>query len=315
MGEAENFINEINVAPSLVQPDTTINEMTPLSFSVSATDPDIPANALTFELVSGPPGLTVSPEGAVAWLPGEADGPAVYPVTVRVTDSNPDAVNAQHLSTTNTFNVTVREVNQPPVLALLADQTLHAGLTFTRTATATDKDIPTNILSFSLLSAPADMTITPEGGVITWPTSDAQANSTNFVVVQVADNGEPLLVATQSFAVIVVPRPALADVQFVTVEALVTNLDLTPQVASEFTTYPEVSWSAIVGARYGFQDTAPMGDVCVWHTNLFIDIPYLTATDTTATAWGPFVRRTIPAWGIDVTDPSASRFFRVQALP
>ena len=129
------------------------------------------------------------------------------------------------------------------------------------------------------------MTITHDGGVITWPTSDAQAYSTNPVVVQVADNGEPNLVATQSFAVIVVPRPALASVQFVTVEALVTNLAQTPLVATEFTTYPEVSWSSIAGARYGFHDTVAMGDVCVWHTNLCLGLPWLTALDTNASAW------------------------------
>jgi len=48
----------------------------------------------------------------------------VYPVTVRVTDYNPDAINEQHFSTTGTFQVTVNEVHQRAVITVPSDQTL-----------------------------------------------------------------------------------------------------------------------------------------------------------------------------------------------
>ena len=176
-------VREVNRPPVLTVPaDQRLFEETALAVSVSATDPDIPANALTFSLLSPPEGMTIdAASGAITWTPTEAQGSNTYTITAVVTDDSPAAVNERHLSATNSFIVIVDETNAAPVLAPLADQTLHAGLTFSRTATATDKDIPTNILSFSLLSAPADMTITSEGGVITWPTSDTQANSTNSV--------------------------------------------------------------------------------------------------------------------------------------
>jgi hypothetical protein len=63
--------------------------------------------------------------------------------TTVVTDSSPNAVNAQHLSATNSFTVVVNEVNSPPVLAALSNRTVNVGQTISFTATATDPDIPT----------------------------------------------------------------------------------------------------------------------------------------------------------------------------
>src|SRR5438046_818883 len=56
------IVNEVNLAPVLTVPaDQTINEQTTLSVSASATDADIPANTLTFALVSAPTGMTINP--------------------------------------------------------------------------------------------------------------------------------------------------------------------------------------------------------------------------------------------------------------
>src|SRR5437773_171837 len=56
------IVNEVNLAPVLTVPaDQTINEQTTLSVSASATDADIPANSLTFALVSAPTGMTINP--------------------------------------------------------------------------------------------------------------------------------------------------------------------------------------------------------------------------------------------------------------
>src|SRR5207249_5237665 len=77
-----------------------------LPIYATATDSDLPANTLTFALVSGPTGLTVSSAGAIAWTPTEAQGPSTNTVTVRVFDNG-----SPSLSATNSFLVIVARKN------------------------------------------------------------------------------------------------------------------------------------------------------------------------------------------------------------
>src|SRR5436190_4623053 len=101
-------------------------EQTTLDVNASAIDADIPANSLTFALVSSPAGMTINPAtGAISWTPTEAQGPSTNAVSVSVTDNGVPA-----LSVTNTFTVKVNEVNLVPVLTVPAlhtidEQTTH----------------------------------------------------------------------------------------------------------------------------------------------------------------------------------------------
>jgi hypothetical protein len=200
------IVREVNTAPTLtLPPNTNIDELTSYSANATATDSDIPGNPLTFALVSGPSGLTVSPSGAISWMPSEAEGPSTNIVTISVTDTNPAAVNAKSLSVTNSYQIIVREVNTAPTLTAMSDQTVNAGQTVSFTATATDSDIPTNILTFSLMIPPAGASINGSSGLFNWRPTVAQANTTNVVQVQVTDNGTPNLSDTKSFTVIVNP--------------------------------------------------------------------------------------------------------------
>lgn len=79
-----------------------------LVISNSATDPDVPANTLTFSLNPAPAGATINEtNGAFAWTPDNSFANTTNSVTVIVTDDNPDAVNDQHLSDTKTFTIFV----------------------------------------------------------------------------------------------------------------------------------------------------------------------------------------------------------------
>ena len=69
-------------------PNQTINELTPLTFQAKATDPDIPAQALTFSLIGAPAGAGIDPTtGVFSWIPTEAQAPGSYTFAVRVTDN------------------------------------------------------------------------------------------------------------------------------------------------------------------------------------------------------------------------------------
>jgi len=171
--------------------DKTIDEETELTFTASATDSDIPANVLTFSLDAGAPaGAVIDPvAGVFTWTPTEDQGPGSYPVTVRVTDDGTPL-----LDDSETITITVNEVNTHPVLSAIGDKTVDEETELTFTASATDSDIPANVLTFSLdAGAPAGAVIDPVAGVFTWTPTEDQGPGSYPVTVRVTDDGTPLL--------------------------------------------------------------------------------------------------------------------------
>ncbi|HEX5031157.1 MAG TPA: putative Ig domain-containing protein [Candidatus Eisenbacteria bacterium] len=178
-------VNEVNEAPVLgAIGDKTVDEGTLLSFTATASDGDLPANTLTFSLGAGAPtGAAITAGGAFTWTPSEDQGPGVYPITISVSDGT--------ATDDETINVTVNDVNSAPVLAAIPAQSGSVGNAITFTATATDSDIPTNDLTFSLdAGEPAGATIDPTTGAFSW-TPGSQGTFT--VTVRVTDNGTPQL--------------------------------------------------------------------------------------------------------------------------
>ncbi len=211
-------VNKVNSPPVLTVPGTqTLDELTQLSVTLTATDSDLPAQPVTFSLVSGPGGVSLNATtGVLTWTPSETQGPSTNTITVRATDNGSPAA-----SVTNSFTVIVNEVNVTPVLSPLANRTISEGATLTFTATATDADRPVNLLTYSLdPGSPAGATIHPTAGVFTWTPTEAQGPSTNTITVRVTDNGKPPLSATRSFTVTVLEinsPPVLAPIADVTV--------------------------------------------------------------------------------------------------
>jgi hypothetical protein len=62
---------------------------------------------LAYVLVNAPTGMSISTNGIIIWTPTEAQGPSTNYIVTVATDTNTNAVNAQHLSATNGFVVTV----------------------------------------------------------------------------------------------------------------------------------------------------------------------------------------------------------------
>jgi hypothetical protein len=83
----------------------------PVTFTASATDPDAPAQSLTFSLEPGAPaGTSIDPaSGQFAWTPGSAQAGSTNLVTVRVTDNGTPA-----LSDTKTLTIVVAASPPPP---------------------------------------------------------------------------------------------------------------------------------------------------------------------------------------------------------
>src|SRR5262249_40589601 len=141
-------VRELN-APPVLDPiaNQTVDEGSLLRLPLTATDPDVPANTLTFSLDPvTPAGASIDPAtGVFTWTPTEAQGPGSTPIPGRVPDNGPPA-----LSDSKTFPVTVNEVNQPPVLNPIGNRTVNEGGLLTFTASASDPDLPANRLTFSL---------------------------------------------------------------------------------------------------------------------------------------------------------------------
>jgi len=182
-------VDEVNVAPVLsgVPATATIPELAPYTFTATVSDPDVPANTQTFSLVGAPVGAAIgSASGVFTWTPTEAQGPGVYPFTVRVNDGFAD--------TDAAISITVDEVNVAPVLTAIGNQTVNEGVALTFTASATDADAPPQTLAFSLdAGAPATASINPTTGAFSWTPGEGDGPGNHPITVRVTDNGTPAL--------------------------------------------------------------------------------------------------------------------------
>ncbi|RME95831.1 MAG: hypothetical protein D6766_02230, partial [Verrucomicrobia bacterium] len=188
--------------------ELAVNEGETLRAELTAVDPDLPAQRLSWTLgPDAPAGIALDPQtGLLTWSTDETDGPSTNRFHVTVSDNGTPPGTA-----TGVVQVTVREVNQPPRLELpQAMYVVHEGWTLAVTNRAADPDWPSQRLSFSLIGAPpAGAAIDPETGVFTWKPTPYQGPSTNQITIQVTDDGDPPLSSSDSFTVIV--RDTLSD--------------------------------------------------------------------------------------------------------
>jgi hypothetical protein len=192
-------VNEVNQAPVLASiGNKTVNELEQLSFTATATDDDIPANTLTFSLSGEPTGASIVPTGAFTWTPTEEQGPGVYNFNVIVTDNG-----VPPLSDMETITVSVSAVNIAPVLGLIGNKTVNEGSALSFTATATDANLPPDILTFSLSGAPSGTSIGVDTGIFSWTPTEVQGPGSYTFNVVVADNGVPPLSAMETIIVTV----------------------------------------------------------------------------------------------------------------
>ena len=122
-------VSEVNVAPVLpVIGARTVNELALLVVTNTATESNI-HSTLGYVLVNPPAGMGIDANGVITWTPQQNQSPAPTWSRPSSANSNPyDPVNP-HLSATNTFTVTVTEVNVAPVLpAIGARRVNESGL-------------------------------------------------------------------------------------------------------------------------------------------------------------------------------------------
>ncbi len=199
--DALTGVNFTNTPPSLVGSVLMVDEGATARYTNVVNDPDVPPQALSFSLLgTTPAGASIHPlTGVLAWPTTEANGPGTNTFLIRVSDNG-----FPSFTGTGAVTIIVREVNSSPTLAPISMRTINEGDLLLITNTASDVDMPANVLTFSLApGAPAGASVHPASGVFMWRPSETQGGTTNSITVVVHDSGQPSLSATQKFFVTV----------------------------------------------------------------------------------------------------------------
>jgi parallel beta-helix repeat protein len=165
-------ITVVNVnQPPVLSPigPQTVNEGQPLTLSVSATDPD--GDALIYTASPLPTGATFTSQ-TLSWTPTVTQAGS-YPVTFSVSDGT--------LTDSESVTITVVNVNQPPVLSPVGNQTVNEGQLLSVTVSATDPD--GDPLTYSASPLPSGATLNPVSGAFAWTPTFTQAGSYPLTVM------------------------------------------------------------------------------------------------------------------------------------
>ena len=136
-------LNNVNEAPVLMPFSAFyVNEKELMTFTVSATDVDTPADQLVYSLnENAPTGATIdAATGLFSWTPTEEQGSGLYRFNVFVSDG--EFIIGQEVS------IGVQEVNQPPVIISEPVTTARVGERYVYQVIAVDEDLPANRLTY-----------------------------------------------------------------------------------------------------------------------------------------------------------------------
>lgn len=169
-----------NHPPQITSAAPTLStEAAPYTYDVEAVDPD-EGDILSFSLQIAPAGMSIDPAtGLIQWLPGH-DAVGVHEATVVVQDN-------EGLYDTQSFSVTVADINFPPVVASAPVKTVVAGDLYLYQIEASDPD-PGDSLTFSLISSPAGMSLDPSSGLLQWSPGAGEVGY-HEITLGVQDNG------------------------------------------------------------------------------------------------------------------------------
>jgi hypothetical protein len=104
------------------------------------------------------------------------------------------------LTGTNSFTVTVGEVNVAPSIEGITNQNVRFGELWMSQVLATDADLPANTLTYSVEQGPTGLTVSGTSGALSWTPLEAQVG-VHTVRVRVTDNGTPALNAETTFQI------------------------------------------------------------------------------------------------------------------
>ena len=175
----------------------SVPEQEPVVFTAAAVDPDA-GQTVRYSLgPDAPAGAVIDPvSGRFEWSTSETDGPGVYAFLVRASDNGTPVRTGQVR-----VQVTVREVNRPPLVPTEVLAEAREGIEFRTRLEATDPDRPDQGLRFELVGpAPAGLSLAADGQVV-WVPDESSGGSTVTFAYRVVDDGVPALASVGSLRV------------------------------------------------------------------------------------------------------------------
>ncbi|WP_017327146.1 putative Ig domain-containing protein [Synechococcus sp. PCC 7336] len=184
----------VNHTPVITSaPELTTHLDRDYRYDLQGRDPD--GDLLVWTLANGPQGAVLDPQtGALRWRPTEGQL-GMHVIEVQLTDS-------RGASVTQSYELTVRGINTPPLIVSPPITRAAAGQTYEYRAVATDID--NDPLRFALGVRPDGLTIDAETGRVRWNPTAEQLGE-HRVEVQVLDDSGAL--AVQAFTLVVEEAP------------------------------------------------------------------------------------------------------------
>jgi hypothetical protein len=180
------------------------------------------------------------------------------------------------LSNSALVTITVNESNTPPALAAVANRAVALGEVVSFTATATDNDLPAQLITFDFaITPPAGATVNATNGLFTWTANNV---GTNTFTLRATDSGPGAYVDSKTFELVV------------SAQELVTAIGLSNQVVT-------LSWNAISNRAYSVEFKNDLNE-----TNWTPLVTNVVATGATATT-------------TDAVSTNAQRLYRIVRLP
>jgi len=197
-------VENVNDLPSIVSPavlDAT--EEILYEYNVDSDDDDFrtlnPSEVHSYSLDIGPVGMVIdSSTGVINWTPTNEQAEGTHDVIVKVTDS-------EQTEDTQTFTITVENVNDLPSIVSTAVSDATEEVLYTYDVESDDDDFrtvnPTEIHTFSLDIAPVGMNIDELTGSISWTPTNEQSEGKHEITVKVTDISD--VTDTQTFKITV----------------------------------------------------------------------------------------------------------------
>jgi hypothetical protein len=111
-GNSASAVQTITLNPpsALILPNQsniTLTDLTTLTVINTATNPNVPANPITYQLINPPAGATIDNNGIITWTPTLNQSPSTNLFTTVVTTTVTSAAGTSTIRSTNSFVVTV----------------------------------------------------------------------------------------------------------------------------------------------------------------------------------------------------------------